>query len=282
MKYILTALLFLFSSSAGAATFILNKMTVVIKTPQNVVTTPQQNEFHPMMRGYMQLKVPVTADGILDNVDVYDIDLEDNEKSGIISQLKDKGIKVVCYFSAGSYEDWRSDNEKFPPEILGNDLADWDGERWLDIRSETTKSIMAARMDRAANAGCDAVDPDNVDVYQDNKSGFPLTEADGINYLRWLADYAHGKGLKISLKNTIGIIQSASLQQYFDFAINESCYRYQECDLLKPFVAADKWVFILEYDASQAALYCQSAKNNKYFLSFFNKELDGATYIPCP
>ena len=42
------------------------------------------------------------------NVEMYDLDLFDNSKEAI-KALQDKGIKVICYFSAGSYEDWRVD-----------------------------------------------------------------------------------------------------------------------------------------------------------------------------
>lgn len=45
-----------------------------------------------------------------------------------------KGKKVVCYFSAGTYEDWRPDKGQFPPDALGNEDPIWRGERWVDIR----------------------------------------------------------------------------------------------------------------------------------------------------
>ncbi|WP_417908512.1 endo alpha-1,4 polygalactosaminidase [Candidatus Electronema sp. PJ] len=264
---ILSVFFFLISSSAYSTTFFVGKIPVVI----------EKNEFYSGMTGYIQLQGDIQDK----NVSVYDIDLEDNAQSGLFSQLKNKGIKVVCYFSAGTYEDWRSDKDQFAADILGNNLAEWPGERWVDIRSATTRAIMAARMDRAASAGCDAVDPDNVDGYQ-NDSGFLLTEADQIDYLHWLAKTAHSKGLKVGLKNAVGLIQVGSLAQHFDFTINESCYDYQECGLLKPFIEKNKWVFILQYDAAKVPEYCSAAQNDKYFLAFFNKELDGATYLPCP
>jgi endo-alpha-1,4-polygalactosaminidase (GH114 family) len=42
------------------------------------------------------------------SVDLYDLDLFDTP-SKTIQQLQAEGHKVICYFSAGSYEDWRSD-----------------------------------------------------------------------------------------------------------------------------------------------------------------------------
>jgi hypothetical protein len=44
--------------------------------------------------------------------------------------------------SAGSFEEWRPDALDFAAADLGNPLAGWAGERWLDIRSEAVKAIM--------------------------------------------------------------------------------------------------------------------------------------------
>lgn len=67
---------------------------------------------------YWQLQGEVN---ISHNVQVYDIDLFDTNLT-TIRQLHKQGKKVICYFSAGSYEDWREDKEKFPNELLGNFL----------------------------------------------------------------------------------------------------------------------------------------------------------------
>lgn len=106
------------------------------------------------------------------DADVYDIDLYDNKKS-VLDELHSDGRKVICYFSAGTYEDWREDAAQFPRDTLGDDLPDWDGERWVDIRSSRVRDIMSARLDLAAEKGCDGVDPDNVDGY-DNENGLGL------------------------------------------------------------------------------------------------------------
>lgn len=60
-------------------------------------------------------------------VDVFDIDLFDNSRE-TISQLHANGKKVICYFSAGSYEKWRPDAAKFAKEDLGSPLVGWPGE----------------------------------------------------------------------------------------------------------------------------------------------------------
>lgn len=51
---------------------------------------------------------------------------------------------------------------------VGN-MAHWD-EKWLDItRLESIKPLMAARMVRATAAGCNAIEPDNTDCYDNDE-----------------------------------------------------------------------------------------------------------------
>lgn len=78
------------------------------------------------------------------SVDVYDIDLFDVCASTIAS-LQATGKRVICYFSTGSFEDFRSDANRFPQEVLGNTLEGFADERWLDIRSSNVLDIMSGR-----------------------------------------------------------------------------------------------------------------------------------------
>lgn len=178
------------------------------------------------------------------DVDMYDIDLFDTPQA-VIDALHADGRVVICYFSAGSYEDWRPDADDFPDYVLGDPLDDWDGEWWLDIRQlDVLGPIMAARLALADEKGCDGVEPDNVDGYH-NDTGFLLTAADQLAYNLWLAETAHAMGLSIGLKNDLDQIED--LVEAFDWALNEQCFQYDECDLLLPFIAADKAVFGVEY-----------------------------------
>lgn len=179
-------------------------------------------------------------------VDVYDIDLFDTP-AGTIAALQAEGKRVICYFSAGSFEPWRSDAAGFPEAVKGKKMDGWD-ELWLDIRNlEALAPVMRARLELAAQKGCDAVEPDNVDAYA-NDSGFPLTAADQLAYNRFLAAEAHAYGLAVGLKNDLD--QVKVLEPYFDFAVNEECFKYSECELLTPFVEAGKAVFGAEYGVS--------------------------------
>ena len=178
------------------------------------------------------------------DVDIYDIDLFDTSEA-LIQQLQQSGKKVICYFSAGSYEEWRSDADQFAADDLGNPLDGWPGERWLDIRSDNVQTIMKSRLDLAAQKGCDGVEPDNVDGYT-NFSGFNLSAADQLSFNRFLANESHSRGLSVGLKNDLD--QVDDLVEYFDFAVNEQCAAYSECDALTPFINSGKPVLHVEYD----------------------------------
>jgi hypothetical protein len=75
---------------------------------------------------------------------MYDIDLFDNDAS-VVAALHAQGRKVVCYFSAGSWEEWRPDAGQFPEAVKGKGLVGWPGEQWLDIRESTCSARSCKR-----------------------------------------------------------------------------------------------------------------------------------------
>lgn len=181
------------------------------------------------------------------DVQVFDLDLYDTPQD-TIATLQARGTRVICYFSAGTHEDWRPDQDQFPAEAIGRPLADWPGERWLDYRHEGVRTLMLARMDLAVEKGCDALDLDNVDAYAAREAtGFPLSPEDQLVYNRFLATNAHERGLGIGLKNDLG--QIGELVDVFDFEVNESCLHFNECQDLQPFLDAGKPVYQIEYIA---------------------------------
>lgn len=176
--------------------------------------------------------------------DVYDIDGFDVAQS-VINELKADGRHLICYFSAGSWEDWRDDADDFPAAVLGNGNG-WPGERWLDIRRlDVLMPIMEARMDVCKAKGFDAIEPDNIDGYS-NSTGFSLSGADQLAYNKALAAAAHVRGLSIGFKNNVE--QAGASEPFFDFAINEECFMWDECGELSVFIDAGKAVFHAEYD----------------------------------
>lgn len=187
---------------------------------------------------------------------VYDIDGFDHEADRV-TELHRKGRKVICYLSTGAWEEFRPDAARFPTAVLGKGNG-WKGERWLDIRrTDVLEPLMESRISMCAKKGFDAVEPDNMDGYR-NPSGFPLTAADQLRYNRLIARIAHRHHLAVGLKNDLP--QIPELVGDFDFAVNEQCAQYEECEELSPFVEAGKAVFHVEYELPAARFCAQSRR----------------------
>ncbi|GAA4632139.1 endo alpha-1,4 polygalactosaminidase [Actinoallomurus vinaceus] len=219
------------------------------------------------------------------DVTMYDIDGFDATAADVSKLHSTKsGRKVVCYISAGTYEDWRGDAGDFPSSVLGNNVDGWPGERWLDIRQYGGKlgTILQKRMDMCKSKGFDAIEFDNVDGYT-NDPGFSISATDQLNFNTWLANEAHSRGLSAGLKNDID--QLKTLQPYFDWALNEECWANTECTTAQTgygydkYVAAGKAVFNVEYSLDTSK-FCSKANAQNFNSLKKNLALD-AYRVPC-
>ena len=195
-------------------------------------------------------------------VALYEMDLFEAPAS-VISALKASGTRLLCYFSAGSREDFRPDGGQFPSPTLGSVYSGFEDERWLDIRSPEVMTLMKARLDLAVERGCDGVEADNVDGFE-NQTGFPLSAADQLAFNRTLYNEAHNRGLGVAMKNDVS--QVADLLAYVDLHVSERCHEFDECRFLDPFIAEGKPVLNTEYlqqyvdDASSRDAMCAAAR----------------------
>ncbi len=196
------------------------------------------------------------------DVTVYEVDLFDAPPA-TLQRLKAEGRRVICYFSAGSSENWRADFRRFQAEDMSLPLDGWPGERRLDTRRANVREIMKSRLDFAVAAGCDGIDADNVDGYT-NGTGKPLTAEAQLDYNEFLATQAHARGLAIGLKNDGD--QLEALEPYFDFTTNEQCHFYKECADYRFFTNKGNQVFNIEYasewvkDANRRDALCASSR----------------------
>jgi hypothetical protein len=205
------------------------------------------------------------------NVTIFDIDMynnagDDGTDATVVKALQKQKHKVICYFSAGSYEPDRPDSDQFQAADKGKELVGWPGEFWLNTKSSNVRKIMVNRIKNAATLGCDAIDPDNVDAYvrdslqlvisctpqadkdiQDNDNGFGLTAADAVNFTTFLATTAQQYNLAIGLKNAGKIVTNVS--SIMQFSVQEQCVATApgECKNFVPFITAGKPVFHIEY-----------------------------------
>jgi hypothetical protein len=228
----------------------------------------------PMLRWQMQFT------GAIDlNVpaDVFDLDLFETS-AATVARLHRRGRRAVCYINAGAWENWRPDAADFPPAVRGKPLEGWPGERWFDIRRlDILAPLLRQRVALCRQRGFDGIEFDNVNGYT-NDTGFPLTAADQLRFNRWLARVAHRAGLAVGLKNDLE--QVRALEPDFDFAINESCWTFRECGLLRPFREAGKAVLVIEYEAAPAQ-FCPTVSALRFVGIRKNLELD-AFVQRCP
>lgn len=238
---------------------------------QSVLQSNSENWWKPVAGMSWQIQFTGKLDLEL-QTDMIDLDLEVDQST--VDYYHDRGTKVVCYISAGSYEDWRADADQFPDEVLGNDYESWAGEKWLDIRRlDLLAPIMEARMDICATKGFDGIEFDNLEIYT-NDSGFPLTYQDQIVYARWLAEQAHLRGLAVGQKNAPD--QTKDLVDLYDFAIVEDAFYYDWTEEMLPYIHAGKPVFAVEYTdlAGDLESYCEQSELLGFSTILKHRDLD--------
>ncbi len=211
---------------------------------------------------------------------VVDLDLFETEPD-MIQALQAQGKLVMCYLSAGSWEEWRPDAAAYPPSLLGKKYAGWPGEKWVDIRQiEQLAPILESRLDLCQEKGFDGVEADNMDHYQ-NDTGFDIQPAHQLLFNRWVALQAHLRGLSIGLKNDPE--QAPDLVEDFDWALVEDCFAEGWCELYHVFTAQNKAVYALEYTDRRHNKedVCRQAERLGISVVFKNRSLD-AYAETCP
>ena len=216
-------------------------------------TPPSTSWWRPELGTTWQWQLSGTVDTSV-SASVFDIDGEQNTAS-TVAALHAKGAKVICYFDAGGWEDYRRDAAAFPDSVKGSVIDGWPSERWLDVRQVSILiPLMERRVQDCKAKGFDAVEPDIQDGYT-NATGFPLTAADQLAYNKALADLAHRYGLGVALKNDPE--QARQMVPFDDFVVVEECFQYSECSSYSPFVSAGKAVLHVEYKGTTAG-FCPS------------------------
>ncbi|MFI6901371.1 endo alpha-1,4 polygalactosaminidase [Nonomuraea sp. NPDC050394] len=216
---------------------------------------------------------------------VFDIDLYvDAEVAGNnttlntagVDAIHDKGAKAICYIDAGSIEDFRPDYPAFVEwhdshggSLLGKPFSDeFPNERWANINNDKGQrdfllKMMEARVDKCVRAGFDGVEFDVVHAHEEGQkvTGWNISAQTQLTYNKALAAMAHRKGLSVALKNDLSQVEE--LVSHFDYAVNEECFQWKECDVLSAFVKAGKPVFQVEYKTAPGG-FCPKAATLKF------------------
>ncbi|KAJ3010402.1 UNVERIFIED_CONTAM: hypothetical protein HDU68_002143, partial [Siphonaria sp. JEL0065] len=219
-----------------------------------------------MSVGYWQPQIGTSwqwqLDGTLNtaiNAVVYDVDVSDWQGdlfgAAMVSKVKSghSERKVICYVNIGSLEmdGSRSDQNLFAVSDLGGTYPGWPDEQFVNIRSQNVRKLMQARFQTMQQAGCDAIEPDNMALdYANLPSGFrpPLTDADSIDYINWFTSAIHSLNMAVACKNGgVLLSKNPSLVSKFDFAIVEECVANSDCSIYNPFIAVGKPVFAADY-----------------------------------
>jgi hypothetical protein len=193
-------------------------------------------------------------DGVTNPKKMYDVDLFATDPS-VIARLHRKNITVICYMETGGWESYRPDAGAYPAGVLGNVVSGYPDERFVDIRkTDVLRPILAARLDLAAAKGCDGIEPDLDDTYNGYQTGFALTMDDQLTFNKMVADLAHERMLSVGLKNgaSNGGTFETKMEQFTDWALNEQCNQFAECDGYRVYVAHGKAVFQVEYTSEGA------------------------------
>ncbi|KAF2758818.1 hypothetical protein EJ05DRAFT_438107 [Pseudovirgaria hyperparasitica] len=232
----------------------------------------------------LQAPIELSSDAtsVTPDVEIYDIDLFTNDQE-VFDTLRRLGKKIICYFSAGSYEPGRPDSGNFADSDKGKELDGWPGEHWLNLSSENVRNIMQKRIQLAHDKGCDAIDPDNVDGYN-NDNGLDLTPDDSVAFMEYLSSVSLPLNLSMGLKNAGDIIDH--VLNITHFSVNEQCVQYAECEQFSAYINDTKPVFHIEYPDDVTSLstdkrngYCEdqgdAAYSNNFSTVLKNMNLDG-------
>ncbi len=127
-------------------------------------------------------------------------------------------------------------------------------------------AVIVGTLAIAACGGADDAD-DDADVYDIDLFDAPDETIDRL----------HDDGRDV-------IEQIPDLVDVFDFAVNEQCVKYDECDVYAPFVRAGKPVFGAEYSddaVSDPERACSTAADAGISALILPVELDGSFRIAC-
>jgi hypothetical protein len=211
--------------------------------------------------------------------------------TGAVTSLHSLGSKAIGYVDAGDTEQVRADYQQYVDFdnacsgcLIGNPFSGFRNEYMLNINNDKgqadfIRNMVAARTDRVAANGFDAVEYDVLANYE-NRSGFSITDATQAAFNISLTTIAHNHFLSVPLKSDVDQATEPAIESAFDFVIDEQCNQYSQCGNYSTWQTAGKSIFNVEYKLATGK-FCPedtSANINGIAKSY---SLDVTPYTPC-
>ena len=231
---------------------------------------------------------------------VWDIDVlmetvcapggSNDENVAAVNAVHAAGGKALCYVSAGTDEPFRPDHQAFLDFdagcggcLLGEPVAgfaeevaehqDRRGQRTFILGRAWSKAPRPVRERRVRRGR-----------FRQRRGlpqphGLPISESSQLLFNTALREpRAHERAAGRAQERPRAQVEE--LLPYFDFAVDEQCQQYDECETLDPFVAAGKAVFQVEYQVA-AGTTCPAANaaNRNAFLK--SVDLFDVPWTPC-
>ena len=155
--------------SAAAPALVTSAVSTDSPTPLPTVSPPAVSSgWQPQIGARLQIQYADYPPDLSVEADIFSLDLFETSIEDIAA-LHAQGKRVICYLNTGSWEKYRPDAADFPEDVIGKDYEVWPGEKWLDIRHyEDFAALMQARFDLAVEKGCDGIDADNMQNYDED------------------------------------------------------------------------------------------------------------------
>jgi hypothetical protein len=211
--------------------------------------------------------------------------------TGAVNSLHSMGKKAIGYIDAGDAEQGRPDYQQYVDFdnacngcLIGNPFSGFRSEFMLNINNDKgqadfIRKMIAARTDRVAANGFDAVEYDVLANFE-NKSGFTITDATQAAFNISLTTIARNHFLSVPLKSDVDQATESSVEQAFDFVIDEQCNQFSQCGDYAAWQTAGKSIFNVEYKLSTGK-FCSTDNGSNINGIKKNTSLDVTPYTPC-
>jgi hypothetical protein len=211
--------------------------------------------------------------------------------TGAVNSLHSMGKKAIGYVDAGDSEQVRPDYQQYVDFdnacngcLIGNPFSGFRNEYMLNLNNDKgqadfIRKMVAARTDRVAANGFDAVEYDVLANYE-NRSGFTITYATQASFNISLTTIAHNHFLSVPLKSDVDQATDSTIESAFDFVIDEQCNQYSQCGNYSSWQAAGKPIFNVEYKLSTGK-FCPQDNATNFNGILKNYSLDVTPYTPC-